>query len=91
MRARRRQATDEQRIREALEHGGAELREMARRGGEIRVTYEVDGRRHVSLVHGSDMTVQSAGVCLSGGDRAFDLASLVGVLREGYGGGADHW
>src|SRR5688500_463833 len=37
----RRQATDEQRIRDALEHGGAELRELARRGGEIRVTYEV--------------------------------------------------
>jgi hypothetical protein len=66
-----------------LAHAGADLRDFADRGDVYRVTYTVDGRRHTSVVNKNDLTVQSAGVCLSGGDRAFDLHSLVGVLREG--------
>jgi hypothetical protein len=76
----------ELRLTRALTHGGATLRDFAEARDLYRVTYTVDGRRHVSVVDKQNLTVQSAGICLSGEDRKFDLESLVGVLREGQRG-----
>lgn len=73
----------EMRLAGALAHAGAELVSYIEQADAYAVAYTVDGRTHRSLVRKDDLTVMAAGVCLSGGDRAFDLESLVGVLREG--------
>jgi hypothetical protein len=75
----------ELRLKAALAQAGASLRDFGDAGDSYRVTYNVDGARHTSVVRKDDLTVLSAGICLSGQDRAFDLNSLVGVLREGEG------
>jgi hypothetical protein len=81
-----RRSREEQRIQQALEHAGAELKGYVERPDVYTVTYEVDGQRHVSAVSKKDLSVQVAGICLSGKDENFDLQSLVGVIREGRGG-----
>lgn len=72
----------ELRLTEALDHAGAELRDYSERGDAYLVRYVVDGRPHVTTVRKDDLSVMTAGICLAGRDRHFDLSSLVGVLRE---------
>ena len=78
--------TGEGRLKEALTHAGAALRDFAELGDAYRVSFEVDGRRHTSVVRKGDLSVQAAGICLSGEDAKFDLHSLVSVIREGESG-----
>ena len=82
---RAKQSSVEQRLRNALAHGGAKLVDFAERGDGFRVSYTVEGQQYTSSVAKDDLTVQVAGICLSGLDHHFDLASLVGVLREADG------
>jgi len=74
-----------QRLLEHLSHAGARLIDYLERSDGYSVSYVVDGQRYSSAVAKQDLTVQVAGICLSGQDRKFDLASLVGVLREAGG------
>jgi hypothetical protein len=79
------------RLSRALEHAQAGLRSYSEHSDAYVVRFTVDGREHTSVVRKDDLTVLSAGVCLSGQDRSFDLASLVGVLRQGGAEGRLHW
>ena len=71
------------RLGETLSHAGAKLLDYVERNDGCRVTFTVDGQRYTSSVNKDDLSLQVAGVCLSGEDAKFDLSSLVGVLREG--------
>ena len=73
----------EDRLKDALSHAGAVLRGYRELSDAYTVDYAVDGIRHTSVVDKKSLNVQAAGICLSGGDRSFDLTSLVGVIREG--------
>jgi hypothetical protein len=78
----------EDRLRAALGHAGADLAGYIERADGYRVEYTVDGERHVSVVNKDDLAIQLAGVCLAGADGHFDLASLVGVLRQAHAAAA---
>jgi len=77
-------ARTERRLRHALEIGGAQLLGYELTDEELRVTWERNGRRSVTLV-GTDLGVVSAGICLSGEDARFDLTSIVGVIQDAPG------
>jgi hypothetical protein len=70
-----------QRVREALATGGAEMVDLARADGELRVTWERDGQRGTAVID-PQLNVVSSGICLSGEDAKFDLTSVVGVTLD---------
>jgi hypothetical protein len=85
-----RDATEE-RLREAVAHAGGRFHGYVEREGGYTVTYVVDGVTHTSTVRKGDLTLMTAGICLSGEDEKFDLQSLVSVIREGRSSGSLEW
>ena len=78
-----RQRQDEKRLREALKMGGGELQQWSDREDYWGVEWITsDGEHHTSAISKNDLTVMSAGICLSGEDQKFDLQSLVGVVER---------
>ncbi len=79
----RQQKQDETRLRQALKLGGGELQSFRNRQDNWWVEWTTaDGERHTSAIAKNDLTVVSAGICLSGQDQNFDLQSLVGVVEN---------
>lgn len=79
----RQQRQDETRLRSALRLGGGELQEFRDRHDSWWVEWTTaNGERHTSAIAKNDLTVVSAGICLSGQDQDFDLQSLVGVVEQ---------
>jgi hypothetical protein len=74
--------SDQARLGEALQMGGARLEGFMDRGDYWTVEWTSrSGERHTSAIGKQDLTVISSGICLSGRDRDFDLQSLVGVIE----------
>jgi|WetSurMetagenome_2_1015567.scaffolds.fasta_scaffold44914_2 hypothetical protein len=73
---------DEIRLSDALAHVDAVLQSYIEHKDAYTVSFTSDGQTHVTTVRKDDLSVLSAGICLSGEDQRFDLQSLVGVLRE---------
>lgn len=74
---------DETRLQQALERGGGSIRSFRDQSSYWVVEWTTaDGGRHTSAIAKNDLTVLSAGLCLDGHDRDFDLQSLVGVVER---------
>jgi|HigsolmetaAR202D_1030399.scaffolds.fasta_scaffold00233_28 hypothetical protein len=71
----------EGRLLHTLRIAGADLVGYSIDGEQVRVTWERDGLRSTNLID-LDFNLISAGICLSGEDQRFDLASIVSVVRE---------
>jgi hypothetical protein len=76
-------STVEGRVRDAIERAGAVYQSYVDRGDTLTVEYMVDGAKHRSVVRKDTLSVETAGICLDGGDRLQDLQSLIGVIRVG--------
>lgn len=83
-------APDDERLRHALWQGGGQLDSYRDQGDHWVVSWRTaEGVMHTSAIGKQDLTVLSAGFCLDGTDRSFDLQSLVEVAH-GWDTGS-HW
>jgi len=77
---------NEDRIKDALHRAGAKYQSYIERKDTYTIEYTVDGHKHRTVVKKDNLAIESAGICLAGTDRNFDLQSLVGVIRQGQRG-----
>ena len=70
------------RLSDILGRADATLQSYIEREDAYTVSFSANGRIHRTTVRKDDLTVISAGICLSGQDQRFDLQSLVGVVQE---------
>ncbi|HYO92229.1 MAG TPA: hypothetical protein VEQ40_11360 [Pyrinomonadaceae bacterium] len=76
--------SDERRLEEALAFGGGRLISFEEQGDCWEVLWATPNEySHTSIIRKQDLTVVSAGFCLSGQDSDFDLQSLVKVAEVG--------
>lgn len=82
-----RQSTED-RLKEMLATGGADLDNYVIRGKQIEITWQArSGRYYKSHVNKDTFDVVSAGICLNSEDDKFHLKDLPGVIKEGEDGG----
>jgi hypothetical protein len=80
----KKELTKEGMLKKDVEHAGGQFVKFSERRDHYSVTYKVDGQQYTSYVSKDRAhSVLTAGICLRGGDRHFDLTSLISVLREG--------
>lgn len=74
----------EKRLNNELGKYGAKVDKFVERGENVSVQWKDgrDGATYTSVLRQDNLAVVTAGICLSGGDRVFDLQSLVGVTRQ---------
>lgn len=72
----------ERKLERALGFAGAKLVSYSETEDNYRVRWTADDREHISVIKRDDLSVLSAGICLSDRDDDFDLTSLVGVMKE---------
>jgi hypothetical protein len=71
-------------LKDDVEHAGGEFVKFTEKSDHFSVTYIVDGHQYTSHVSKNEShSVITAGICLSGEDRKYDLKSLITVMREG--------
>ena len=82
-RRRRQDVRERHQLRTALARGGGRLEGHDDLGDTWRVRWTTAaGEVHTSVIRKRDLTVLSAGLCLSDRDEEFDLTALVGVVED---------
>ncbi len=70
-------------IQQDVEFAGGKFKNFVEKSDHFSVTYTVDGQQFTTRVSKDPRRmVISAGLCLAGDDRKFDLKSLISVIRE---------
>lgn len=77
----------EKRLEGEFNRTGAQMEKFVERGENVEVQWKDGRQKYTSVLNKDDLSVVTAGICLSGGDRKFDLQSLVTVCRQGARGG----